>query len=350
MAHDIFISYSTANQAWAESALQLFESQGFSCWMAPRDIRPGSTWAAEIVHGISNARVMLLLLSSASNQSRQVAREVQLADSSQLRIVPVLLEAVKPEGDFVYFLSNTQWLTAIGGGATDHSKTLLAAVGEALNASPPKPETAATAAEADIHFSPSQAAPHAPPPPHEAPPRPSPAPAIETGSFTSPSAPSTPLTSRPIFRLSIAAAVVFIAAAFFLMRPSPKPEEESHQSPAPRQEVQPHQIPPRLQPPNPALAGTWKGEVGTTNAITIQIQLQPGDRVVVLVDNQAAKTEREPAEVIEVSGGFIEMNMGQPPRARCKLRLSSDRRNLEGTWAQTKTNKIFNVVFTKVEQ
>jgi hypothetical protein len=52
--------------------------------------------------------------------------------------------------------------------------------------------------------------------------------------------------------------------------------------------------------------------------------------------------------VLEVSGGAIEMNMGQPPRARCKLHLSSDRRNLEGTWAQIKTNKTFDVVFTKV--
>jgi hypothetical protein len=342
VAHDIFISYSTANQAWAESALQLLESQGFSCWMAPRDIRPGSTWAAEIVHGISSARVMLLLLSSASNQSRQVAREVQLADSSQLRILPVLLEAVKPEGDFVYFISNTQWLTALGGTAADHSTTLLAAVGEALNASPPKPDGSTAAPEPAVRSSPSVPTAQGPPPVRQAPPRQ--ARAEET--YSSASAPSSaaPLTSRPIFWLFIAAAVVVIAAAFFLMRPSPKPEEESHQPTAPRQEV-----PARPLAPNPALAGTWKGEVGTTNAITIQIQLQPGDRVVVLVDNQAAKTEGEPAQVLEVSGGYLEMNMGQPPRARCKLRLSSDRRNLEGTWAQTKTGKTFNVVFTKVE-
>ena len=111
--------------------------------MAPRDISPGSTWATEIVHGISDARVMLLLLSSASNQSRQVAREVQLADSSRLRILPVLLEAVKPEGDFVYFLSNTQWITALGGSAADHSATLLAAVGETLKAAAPRPRSPA---------------------------------------------------------------------------------------------------------------------------------------------------------------------------------------------------------------
>ncbi|MGA7411779.1 MAG: hypothetical protein WBW33_14975, partial [Bryobacteraceae bacterium] len=118
----------------------------------------------------------------------------------------------------------------------------------------------------------------------------------------------------------------------------------SRQPTTPRQET-----PAKPVPPSPALAGTWKGSVGTANAITIQINLQPGERVMVLVDNQAAKTEHEQAEVLEVSGGFIEMNMGQPPRARCKLRLSSDRRNLEGTWTQTKTNKTFNVVFTKAD-
>lgn len=310
MAHDIFISYSTANQAWAESALQLLESQGFSCWMAPRDIRPGSTWAAEIVHGISNARVMLLLLSSASNQSRQVAREVQLADSSQLRILPVLLEAVKPEGDFVYFLSNTQWITALGGSAADHSATLLAAVGETLKSAAPR----------------------------EAQSSPAPQQYLDTSQYRLPPA-TKPLTAHPLFWLLVIVGVLLLAGIGYLIVRSPGPPKEVRQEPAIT----------NPQAPNPALAGTWKGEVGTTNAITIQIQLQPGDRVVVLVDNQAAKTEREPAQVIEVSGGFIEMNMGQPPRARCKLRLSSDRRNLEGTWAQTKTGKTFNVVFTKAD-
>ncbi|MGA7416056.1 MAG: toll/interleukin-1 receptor domain-containing protein, partial [Bryobacteraceae bacterium] len=227
MAHDIFISYSNANQTWAESALQLFESHGLSCWMAPRDIRPGSTWAAEIVHGISNARVMMLLLSSASNQSRQVAREVQLADSSQLRIIPVLLEAVKPEGDFVYFLSNTQWLTAIGGTAADHSTTLLAAVGEALNASPPKPEDSTPAREPTVRSSPSLAAAQNPPPVTQAPPRP--APPAETYSSASAASTVAPLTSRPIFWVLIGVAVVLIVAALFFLRPSPKPEEESRQ-------------------------------------------------------------------------------------------------------------------------
>ncbi len=366
MAHDIFISYSTVNQGWAESALRLFEAQGLSCWMAPRDIRPGSTWAAEIVHGISNARVMLLLLSSASNQSRQVAREVQLADSSQLRIIPVLLEAVKPEGDFVYFLSNTQWLTALGGSAADHSKTLLAAVGEALNASPPKPETAIAPPEPALQFSPSQAVPEQVPPlAHEPPPRPMPP--IGAASFASPASPATALTSRPLFWGGIGVAVVVICAAFWLMRPSPKPEEESRQPQVPATAAQ--ETPATSMPPNRALAGTWKGDVGT-NPITIQIQVQPGDRVVVLVDNQAAKTEQEPAEVIKASGGFLEMYMGNPPRARCSLRLASDRRNLEGTWIQNppprpgfrvdarpvqsgpekpKPTRTFNVVFTKVD-
>jgi hypothetical protein len=258
--------------------------------------------------------VMLLLLSSASDQSRQVAREVQLADSSRLRILPVLLEAVKPEGDFVYFLSNTQWITALGGSAADHSATLLAAVGETLKAAAP------------------QAAQSRPTPQQ------SPQQYLDTSQYRLP--PTTkPITAHPLFWMLLIVGVLLLAGIGYLIVRSPGPPKEVRQEPAAT----------NPQGPNPALAGTWKGEVGT-NAITIQIQLQPGDRVVVLVDNQAAKTQGEPAQVLEVSGGAIEMNMGQPVRARCKLHLSSDRRNLEGTWAQTKTNKTFNVVFTKVQQ
>ena len=143
-------------------------------------------------------------------------------------------------------------------------------------------------------------------------------------------------------------------------------------------EEQPHQATPAKQEgpskpllPNPALAGTWKGVVGSTNSVTIQIHLEPGERVTVLVDNQAANTVGEEAEVLAASGGFIEMDMGNPTRARCSLRLASDRRNLEGTWIQnppprpgfrpgqrpvpsgpekSKPSRTFNVVFTKVER
>ena len=352
MPHDIFISYSTANQAWAESALQLFETQGFSCWMAPRDIRPGSTWAAEIVHGISNARVMLLLLSSASNQSRQVAREVQLADSSRLRIVPVLLEPVQPEGDFIYFISNTQWLTALGGTAADHSTTLLAAVREALEAA--ATTSAAQSSPETLHISPSPgSAQNVPPPPQYAPPsspqpRPAPPPSANLPQY-SPPAPAPPLASRPLFWMLLVVGVLLVGGIGYLIFRSPAPAEDARRE-APVTRPEPGAAQP--QPPSPALAGTWKGTVGEANTITLQITVQPGDRIVVLVDNVAAKTVREPAQVLVAHQGFLEMDMGapgQPPRARCHLRLSPDRRSLEGTWTQNKTKKTFEVAFAKVD-
>src|SRR5208283_6121751 len=131
----------------------------------------------------------------------------------------------KPEGEFLYFLSNAQWLTALGGAAADHSKTLLAAVGEALNASSPTPDGSAAAPELALHASPSQAAAHnAPPPPNLAPPRP--AQAIETGSSASPSTPSTPLTGRPVFWLLIAVVVVVVAAVSWFLGGSSHTTEE----------------------------------------------------------------------------------------------------------------------------
>ncbi len=92
--------------------------------------------------------------------------------------------------------------------------------------------------------------------------------------------------------------------------------------------------------------------MGETNTITLQIAVQPGDRIVVYVDNPGAKAVHEPAQVLAAHQGFLEMDMGQPgqpPRARCHLRLSPDRRSLEGTWTQNKTRKTFEVAFAKVD-
>ena len=49
MAHDIFLSYSSADAPAANAMCAALENKGIKCWIAPRDIAPGSHWGGSIV-------------------------------------------------------------------------------------------------------------------------------------------------------------------------------------------------------------------------------------------------------------------------------------------------------------
>jgi D-alanyl-D-alanine carboxypeptidase len=113
MAHDVFISHAAHEKPFADRICSKLESRGISCWIAPRDIRPGMSWGSAIIEAIDGARVMLLVFSSQANQSPQVSREVERAVSKGLVVVPVRVEDVKPSGDLEYFLGTPHWFEAV---------------------------------------------------------------------------------------------------------------------------------------------------------------------------------------------------------------------------------------------
>ena len=75
----VFISYSTKDRDGARQVREFLESEGIKCWMAPRDIPPGSNYAYVIERAISNCAVFLLLVSRDSAQSVWVNKEVLYA-------------------------------------------------------------------------------------------------------------------------------------------------------------------------------------------------------------------------------------------------------------------------------
>jgi formylglycine-generating enzyme required for sulfatase activity len=113
MPFDAFISYSHKDKLIADSACALVEAAGVRCWMAPRDIRPGADWSESISEGIDQCRVMVLIFSSNSNESRQVRREVAHAFNEGLTIVPVRLEQVEPNRALAFHIESFHWLDAL---------------------------------------------------------------------------------------------------------------------------------------------------------------------------------------------------------------------------------------------
>ena len=134
---DAFISYSSKETEAAGSICALLEEGGVPCWMAPRDIPLGSHWAGSIAQALRNAKIMVLLFSRNSNDSLQVLREVTLAASNNLIIMPVKIDDTLPSNDMEYFLSISHWLDASGRPLENAAAELVSTIRAKLAASPP---------------------------------------------------------------------------------------------------------------------------------------------------------------------------------------------------------------------
>jgi tetratricopeptide (TPR) repeat protein len=113
MAHDVFISYSNKDKTTADAICAALEVNGIRCWIAPRDILPGSDWGEAIIDAIHACRAMLLIFSSSSNASPQIKREVERSVNAGIPVVPFRIEDVMPSKTLEYFISTQHWLDAL---------------------------------------------------------------------------------------------------------------------------------------------------------------------------------------------------------------------------------------------
>jgi len=123
-----FVSYSQSDRTVADSVCATLEDAGLGCWMAPRDIPPGATWAEAIVDGVEDSRSMVVVFSSGSNESSHVMREVERAVAKRLPLIPFRVEDCHPVRALEYFLSAQQWLNAFPGPSEEHLIALVQAV------------------------------------------------------------------------------------------------------------------------------------------------------------------------------------------------------------------------------
>ena len=124
MAHDVFVSHSAKDKAVAAQVVAHLEDAGIRCWVAPRDVQPGRSFAGEITRAIQESKIMVLIFSTHSNNSEQVLREVQLAVSSHLHIIQFRIEDVLLNDDLKYFLSTPHWLDALTPPLENHLRRL----------------------------------------------------------------------------------------------------------------------------------------------------------------------------------------------------------------------------------
>lgn len=113
MGNDAFISYASGDRRVAEHLCRVLESRGLKCWIAPRDVRPGYQWAAEIDNALARSRALVLVFSEQTSKSNWVLKELTVAASTGLRIFTVRISDARPGGPFNIILSDVHWTDAM---------------------------------------------------------------------------------------------------------------------------------------------------------------------------------------------------------------------------------------------
>jgi hypothetical protein len=208
MLQRVFISYSHVDHETAETLCARLEARGIGCWMAPRNIMPGADWGASIIDAIDGARVMVLVFSGASNQSRQVRREVERAVAKNVTIIPFKVEQVPLGKTLEYCLATTHWMDASGSPLEDHVVRLADGI-QALLDSPDRDTTGAIEAMKML----------SPPP---LPPRPAPAPTSPPALAPAAPAPPAPATRKRTATIAVGVAVAVVLLSVFAFGGGPE--------------------------------------------------------------------------------------------------------------------------------
>lgn len=108
--NDAFVSYASQDAAVANAVVENLEQHGIKCWIAPRDVTPGSRYADQSAGAINGSKVLVLVLSEHAVDSPHVGRELERAATQRRRIIGLRTAAAPLTRSFEYFLSQSQWI------------------------------------------------------------------------------------------------------------------------------------------------------------------------------------------------------------------------------------------------
>ena len=106
----VFISYSSKDVVAAKRIATVLMNSGIEFWIAPDMIPPGSSYAAEIPRAIAECGVFVILITSFSQQSMWVEKELDYAVNNHKLIIPVNLSGVILSDKYRFYLNNVQMI------------------------------------------------------------------------------------------------------------------------------------------------------------------------------------------------------------------------------------------------
>lgn len=112
MAKDVFVSYTTADKEIAYQIVEFLEKNNIQCFVAPRDIDPGTPYASNLTRAISETNASILVASKAINASNHVLNELDIMVAQNKMILPYFIEDFEMNDDYRYYLGRTQRIIA----------------------------------------------------------------------------------------------------------------------------------------------------------------------------------------------------------------------------------------------
>lgn len=109
---DVFISYRFCEFDYAEQICSKLEAEGYSCWLAPKSIPGGSSYANEIEDAIRNSKVVVLVLSEKAMDSIFIPKELSRALAHGKKIIPFHIDRSKLKDPFTFYLTDAQRIEA----------------------------------------------------------------------------------------------------------------------------------------------------------------------------------------------------------------------------------------------
>src|ERR1700729_235810 len=128
VSFDVFISYASKDKIVADAVCARLGAARIRCWIAPRDILPGTSYGEAIIDAIHGAKVMVLVFSSSANASGHIPKEVERAVSNGVAILPFRIEDVAPGKSLDYFIGSVHWLDGMTPPLEHHLDSLGATV------------------------------------------------------------------------------------------------------------------------------------------------------------------------------------------------------------------------------
>jgi MoxR-like ATPase len=140
MSQQVFISHAFKDQSIALAIASHLEEAGISVWLAPRDLAPARSFPQQLVTAIKNSRLMLLIVSTASNTSTHVVNELNVAAEVGLSILPLLTDYSDVSDSVRYYIGTAHWQDARNPPISSHYETLVRTISDLLADSKGKEE------------------------------------------------------------------------------------------------------------------------------------------------------------------------------------------------------------------